>query len=226
MDFFCLFGFSVWMEGKPTITAILKWRSVRITAAVRSSLGKQGKVLQQTFAYITSVYSNLQYINSAHTFMYVMHYEQRALTCYSSGCSLRCHVSWFLQKIPVPLKASCFLTWSFLPWRHLAFSPTGTPRHPRIGLLIEVSVVFALTQCVVSCRQSELLVTLNRQLERCLRNSRCIDMESLCVISGEKVTPWMMLYNVIIVVAVCMYFLLTVCSVLYFIDTSDAYIKW
>ncbi|KAF4071558.1 hypothetical protein AMELA_G00274720 [Ameiurus melas] len=38
-----------------------------------------------------------------------------------------------------------------------------------------------------SNRHSELLVTLNRQLERCLRNSRCIDMESLCVISGEKV---------------------------------------
>ncbi|KAK3507490.1 hypothetical protein QTP70_027017 [Hemibagrus guttatus] len=39
-----------------------------------------------------------------------------------------------------------------------------------------------------SNRQSELLVTLNRQLERCLRNSRCIDTESLCVISGEKWT--------------------------------------
>ncbi|XP_062864402.1 exosome complex component RRP45 [Trichomycterus rosablanca] len=38
-----------------------------------------------------------------------------------------------------------------------------------------------------SSRQSELLVMLNRQLERCLRNSRCIDTESLCVISGEKV---------------------------------------
>uniref|UniRef100_A0AAY4A6B8 Exosome complex component RRP45 n=1 Tax=Denticeps clupeoides TaxID=299321 RepID=A0AAY4A6B8_9TELE len=36
-------------------------------------------------------------------------------------------------------------------------------------------------------RQSELLVKLNRQLERCLRNSKCIDMESLCIISGEKV---------------------------------------
>ncbi|XP_065110694.1 exosome complex component RRP45 [Paramisgurnus dabryanus] len=36
-------------------------------------------------------------------------------------------------------------------------------------------------------RQSELLVTLNRQLERCLRNSKCIDTESLCIISGEKV---------------------------------------
>ncbi|XP_042572036.1 exosome complex component RRP45-like [Cyprinus carpio] len=36
-------------------------------------------------------------------------------------------------------------------------------------------------------RQSELLVMLNRQLERCLRNSKCIDTESLCVVSGEKV---------------------------------------
>lgn len=37
-------------------------------------------------------------------------------------------------------------------------------------------------------RQSELSVKLNRQLERCLRNSKCIDTESLCVVSGEKVT--------------------------------------
>ncbi|MBN3296983.1 exosome complex component RRP45 isoform X2 [Amia ocellicauda] len=36
-------------------------------------------------------------------------------------------------------------------------------------------------------RQSDLLVKLNRQLERCLRNSKCIDTESLCVVSGEKV---------------------------------------
>ncbi|XP_030593081.1 exosome complex component RRP45-like isoform X2 [Archocentrus centrarchus] len=36
-------------------------------------------------------------------------------------------------------------------------------------------------------RQSELSVKLNRQLERCLRNSKCIDTESLCVMSGEKV---------------------------------------
>ncbi|XP_054460822.1 exosome complex component RRP45 [Anoplopoma fimbria] len=36
-------------------------------------------------------------------------------------------------------------------------------------------------------RQSELSVKLNRQLERCLRNSKCIDTESLCVVSGVKV---------------------------------------
>lgn len=40
--------------------------------------------------------------------------------------------------------------------------------------------------CCLS-RQSELSVKLNRQLERCLRNSKCIDTESLCVVSGEKV---------------------------------------
>lgn len=36
-------------------------------------------------------------------------------------------------------------------------------------------------------RQQELLVRLNRLIERCLRNSRCIDTESLCVVAGEKV---------------------------------------
>ncbi|XP_044536159.1 exosome complex component RRP45 isoform X1 [Gracilinanus agilis] len=36
-------------------------------------------------------------------------------------------------------------------------------------------------------RQSDLLVKLNRLLERCLRNSKCIDTESLCVVAGEKV---------------------------------------
>lgn len=38
-----------------------------------------------------------------------------------------------------------------------------------------------------SGRSSELLVKLNRLLERCLRNSKCIDTESLCVAAGEKV---------------------------------------
>ncbi|XP_023596902.1 exosome complex component RRP45 isoform X4 [Trichechus manatus latirostris] len=38
-------------------------------------------------------------------------------------------------------------------------------------------------------RQSDLLVKLNRLLERCLRNSKCIDTESLCVVAGEKYTP-------------------------------------
>ncbi|XP_064306590.1 exosome complex component RRP45 [Phalacrocorax carbo] len=36
-------------------------------------------------------------------------------------------------------------------------------------------------------RQPELLVQLNRIIERCLRNSKCVDTESLCVVAGEKV---------------------------------------
>ncbi|XP_073459546.1 exosome complex component RRP45 [Aquarana catesbeiana] len=36
-------------------------------------------------------------------------------------------------------------------------------------------------------RPSEIVVRLNRLLERCLRNSKCIDTESLCVQAGEKV---------------------------------------
>uniref|UniRef100_A0A8C4N6R4 Exosome complex component RRP45 n=1 Tax=Eptatretus burgeri TaxID=7764 RepID=A0A8C4N6R4_EPTBU len=36
-------------------------------------------------------------------------------------------------------------------------------------------------------RQSEMAIEMNRLLERCLRSSRSVDTESLCVISGEKV---------------------------------------
>ncbi|EHB13021.1 Exosome complex exonuclease RRP45 [Heterocephalus glaber] len=36
-------------------------------------------------------------------------------------------------------------------------------------------------------RQSDLLVKLNRLLERCLRNLKCTDTESLCAVAGEKV---------------------------------------
>ena len=30
-------------------------------------------------------------------------------------------------------------------------------------------------------------VEINRTLERCLKESRCLDLESLCIVSGEKV---------------------------------------
>lgn len=39
-------------------------------------------------------------------------------------------------------------------------------------------------------RMSDLGVEINRLLERCLRESRCLDTESLCIISGEKVSSW------------------------------------
>lgn len=34
---------------------------------------------------------------------------------------------------------------------------------------------------------SEYGVELNRLLERCIKESRCVDTESLCIVSGEKV---------------------------------------
>ena len=36
-------------------------------------------------------------------------------------------------------------------------------------------------------RQTDFAVLLNRYIERCLRESRPVDMESLCIIAGEKV---------------------------------------
>ncbi|XP_077284269.1 exosome complex component Rrp45 [Arctopsyche grandis] len=36
-------------------------------------------------------------------------------------------------------------------------------------------------------RQSDLSVTLNRLLEKCIIDSRCVDLESLCIVSEEKV---------------------------------------
>lgn len=50
---------------------------------------------------------------------------------------------------------------------------------------------FASDLIFIISRQSELLVKLNRLLEKCLRNSKCIDTESLCVVAGEKVCSCM-----------------------------------
>lgn len=36
-------------------------------------------------------------------------------------------------------------------------------------------------------RQSELAVQLNRLLEKCIKDSSCVDLESLCIVAEEKV---------------------------------------
>ncbi|XP_046747881.1 exosome complex component RRP45 isoform X1 [Diprion similis] len=36
-------------------------------------------------------------------------------------------------------------------------------------------------------RQSEIAMQVNRQLEKCFKDSRCIDLESLCIVADEKV---------------------------------------
>lgn len=123
------------------------------------------------------------------------------LVFFLSGCCVRYLVSWSLQKIHDPQKASCFLIQNCLPWHHQPLSPTGShsathtythiqSHNQPIMQIILLCVFLPPNPCVFLCvfyRQSELLVLLNRQLERCLRNSKCIDTESLCVVSGEKV---------------------------------------
>ncbi|KFP08106.1 Exosome complex component RRP45, partial [Calypte anna] len=68
---------------------------------------------------------------------------------------------------------------------------TPKPNRPTEGILffnLELSPMAA--PGFEPGRQSELLVKLNRLIERCLRNSKCIDTESLCIVAGEKrLTP-------------------------------------
>ncbi|XP_069781260.1 exosome complex component RRP45 [Narcine bancroftii] len=65
---------------------------------------------------------------------------------------------------------------------------TPKPSRPAEGIIffnLELSPM--ASPAFEPSRQSELLVKLNRLLERCLRNSKCIDMESLCVVARAKV---------------------------------------
>ena len=39
-------------------------------------------------------------------------------------------------------------------------------------------------------RLSDFGVEINRLLERCLKESRCLDTESLCIVSGERVSNY------------------------------------
>lgn len=45
-------------------------------------------------------------------------------------------------------------------------------------------------------RQSELAVQLNRLLEKCIKDSRCVDLESLCIVSEEKVNVHYFIFNI------------------------------
>ncbi|XP_033742513.1 exosome complex component RRP45-like [Pecten maximus] len=61
------------------------------------------------------------------------------------------------------------------------------PTRPSDGVLF-INVELSPMACPsFEGRSHELGVEINRLLERCLKESRCVDMESLCIISGEKV---------------------------------------
>lgn len=38
-----------------------------------------------------------------------------------------------------------------------------------------------------SGRQSDISVQVNRLLEKCLKESKCVDLEALCIVADEKV---------------------------------------
>jgi exosome complex component RRP45 len=59
---------------------------------------------------------------------------------------------------------------------------------PNEGLLfINIEVGTMAAPHFEANRQSETSVQINRILERALKDSRCIDLESLCIVSEEKV---------------------------------------
>lgn len=37
-------------------------------------------------------------------------------------------------------------------------------------------------------RQSEAAILISRQLEKCFKDSKCVDLESLCIVADKKVT--------------------------------------
>lgn len=39
-----------------------------------------------------------------------------------------------------------------------------------------------------SGRQSDISVQVNRLLEKCLKESKCVDLEALCIVADEKVS--------------------------------------
>ncbi|KAJ4452027.1 exosome complex component RRP45 [Periplaneta americana] len=69
------------------------------------------------------------------------------------------------------------------------------PTRPNEGLLflnVELSPMGA--PHFETGRQSELGVQLNRLLEKCIKDSRCVDLESLCIVAEEKV--WALRVNI------------------------------
>ena len=54
-------------------------------------------------------------------------------------------------------------------------------------LFVNVELNPLAAQHFESGRQSEAAALINRQLEKCLKDSRCIDLESLCIVADKKV---------------------------------------
>lgn len=54
-----------------------------------------------------------------------------------------------------------------------------------IHINVELSQLAA--QHFESGRQSETAIMISRQLEKCFKDSKCVDLESLCIVADKKV---------------------------------------
>jgi len=62
---------------------------------------------------------------------------------------------------------------------------------PNEGMIrINVELAPLAAQHFESNRQSEATILISRQLEKCFKDSKCIDLESLCIVADKKVTKY------------------------------------
>lgn len=62
---------------------------------------------------------------------------------------------------------------------------TSRPNEGMLHINVELNALVA--QNFDSGTQSELSVLISRQLEKCFKDSKCIDLESLCIIADKMV---------------------------------------
>lgn len=59
---------------------------------------------------------------------------------------------------------------------------------PNEGMLhINVELTPLAAKHFESGRQSEITAFINRQLEKCFKDSKCVDLECLCIVADKKV---------------------------------------
>jgi len=63
---------------------------------------------------------------------------------------------------------------------------TSRPNEGMIRINVELAPLAA--QHFEGGRQSEAAILINRQLEKCFKDSKCVDLESLCIVADKKVT--------------------------------------
>lgn len=60
---------------------------------------------------------------------------------------------------------------------------------PNEGMIhINVELTPLAAQHFESGRQSEAAILISRQLEKCFKDSKCVDLESLCIVADKKVS--------------------------------------